>query len=365
MNRMEAIGWVLAVGSEGLRLSQAKTLNELVGTAIRVGRVSLAEIGRQLEGPAAAKHRIKRCWRFTANNRLVVSDAMQGVLRQLRKRKHWKKKPLLGAMDGTEVCDFHTLMLAAVMQGRAVPLLWASYPEWVLHKSQNKLEEGLRVLLKSLMPEGVRVILLADRGCGRTGLARPCQQLGFHYVIRIKPDVWINSADFRGKLLDFPVKKGIGRLLRNVAFRQERPVQQHIVIRWPEGLPKDRDECWFLMTDLARGPKVLSELYGKRMTVEELFRDDKSRRNGFALRNTQITKPERFDRLLLILALAYFLLAGLGRVACQRYRPGTWCSSNRSKECSVFTIGRTMLDRREVSAAVAFAAILQAAPNWG
>jgi hypothetical protein len=180
MNRMEAIGWVLAVVSEGLRLSQAKTLSELVGAAVRVGRVSLAEIGRQLDGPTAAKHRIKRCWRFTANNRVVVSDAMQGVIRRLLKRKRWEKRPLLVAMDWTEVRDFHTLMLAAVMKGRAVPLLWASYPEWVLHKSQNNLEEGLLVLWKSLMPQGVRVILLADRGFGRTELARTCQELGLH-----------------------------------------------------------------------------------------------------------------------------------------------------------------------------------------
>jgi hypothetical protein len=48
------------------------------------------------------------------------------------------------------------------------------------------------------------------------------------------------------------------------------------------------------------------------MTIEEVFRDQKNRRNGFALRNTRIEKAERFDRLLLVLALAYLLLVGLG-----------------------------------------------------
>ena len=32
----------------------------------------------------------------------------------------------------------------------------------------------------------------------------------------------------------------------------------------------------------------------------ELFRDDKNRRNGFALRNIQIQRADRIDRLLLI-----------------------------------------------------------------
>jgi hypothetical protein len=58
------------------------------------------------------------------------------------------------------------------------------------------------------------------------------------------------------------------------------------------------------------------------MTIEELFRDEKNRRNGMTLRDTQITKPNRFDRLLLILALAYWLLVGVELVARRRYRPG-------------------------------------------
>ncbi len=59
--------------------------------------------------------------------------------------------------------------------------------------------------------------------------------------------------------------------------------------------------------------------------MEQLFRDDKSKRNGWSrrgaaadsrsLRDTQITKPDRLDRLLLILAIAYLLLCGVGLIA--------------------------------------------------
>ena len=146
MDRMEAIVWVRSVCS-ALRQSQTKTLADLVGAALSVGRVSLAEIGR-LTG-TSAKHGIKRCWRFTANPRVEISDAMGGVIRRLLKPKRWRKKPLIVALDWTEVRSFHTLMLAAVLRGRAIPLLWASYPEWQLAKSQNNLEEGLLRLLKA------------------------------------------------------------------------------------------------------------------------------------------------------------------------------------------------------------------------
>ena len=188
-------------------------------------------------------------------------------------------------------------------------------------------------------------------------------------MVRITPDVWIEHRDFAGKLLDFPLRRGMARLLKDVAYRKRRPVRQHVVISWKTGLPEKPDEPWFLMTDLDRSALALSNLYAKRMEVEELFRDEKNRRNGYALRNTQLTRADRIDRLLLILALAFILLCGVGLRAQQRYRPGMWCSSNDPKQCSVFTIGRVMLERMKLSAAAAFAAvssaITNAAPNWG
>jgi hypothetical protein len=377
MNRLDAVSWVLTVCT-GLRLSQAKTLADLVAATLHVGRVSLAAIGRKLTGPTAAKHRIKRTWRFVANQRVTISDAMGGLIRHLLKRRRcrpqwWRRqrrvKPLVIAFDWTDIRNFHTLMAAAVMKGRAVPLLWASYTKWKLARSQNNLEEGLLRLLRHLIPDGVPVILLADRGFGRTELARLCQGLGFRYAIRIKPDVCVEGPTYRGNLLDYPVHKGMAVVLRDVRYRKEDPVTQHVVIRWKEGLPKKRDEPWFLMTDLRRDAVALTTLYGQRMTVEELFRDDKSKRNGFALRHTKLSKPERVDRLLLVLALAYWLLCGIGLLAQQRYRPGRWCSSNDPQQCSVFTIGRIMLTEIEVKAEAAIAAVIvaigEAAPKWG
>lgn len=365
MRRLEAITWVMTVCTD-LRLSQAKTLAHLVAATLKVGRVSLAAVGRQLAGDTTAKHKIKRAWRFTSNRRVAVSDAMRGVIARLCKRR---KKPLLVSLDWTDIRSFQTLMAAAVLKGRAVPLLWASYAKWELFKSRNALEEGLLHLLRTLIPESVPVIILADRGFGRVEMARACANFRFRYLIRIKPDAWVEHPTFRGRLKDYPVAKGMRRVLRAVRHRKSRPVTHNIVVRWKPGLPAKRDEPWYLMTDLEGSALQLTALYARRMTVEELFRDGKSRRNGFALRLTQVKEPRRLDRLLLIVALAYLLLVGLGLVARQGHRPGFWCSSNDDKQCSAFTIGRAVLDRLRVTAAAAVLAISQAiaeaAPNWG
>jgi hypothetical protein len=106
------------------------------------------------------------------------------------------------------------------------------------------------------------------------------------------------------------------------------------------------------------------------MTVEELFRDDKNRPNGWSLRDTLITRSDRIDRLLLILALAYILLVGIGLVARRQYREGTWSSANKPRQRSDFLVGLPMLERLKTSPAQALTAVglaltKAAGGNWG
>jgi hypothetical protein len=366
MSRKDAITWVVSVCTLSLRLSQAKTLAALVAAAMRVERISLANIGRAMNG--MVKHQIKRCWRFCANDRIETADAMRGILKRVLKKR---KKKLLVSFDWTDIRGFQTLMASAVFKGRSIPICWASCNKHVYdgHRSRNSFEESLLAVLGSMIPKQVKVILLADRGFGRTELARFCQKHGFSYIIRIQPNVHVNGASFKGKLLDYPVHKGICKLLRSVLYRsQDNPLTQNIVIRWVRDLPAKRDQCWFLMTDLQAGGAQISKLYGQRMTIEELFRDHKNKLNGWSLRDTRIIRPDRLDRLLLILAIAYLLLCGIGLIALQTGTSGNWSSSSKN-QCSAFIIGRIILDRIKTKLSTALAALIasteEAVPKWG
>ena len=367
MHRKDAIAWVVNVCLLSLRLSQAKTLGQLVGSAIELERVSMASIGRAILG--TAKHQIKRCWRFCANERIETADAMRGVLKRvLRKRK----RPLIVSLDWTDLRQFQTLMASIVIKGRSVPICWASCLKHTYngHRSRNAFEESLLRVLRTMIPQGQRVILLADRGFGRTELARFCQTQGFDYVIRICPNVHVRCGSYAGKLIDYPVKRGLCKLLKDVIYRsQNEPVTQNIVVRWVSGLPEKRDECWFLMSSLRAGPARISKLYGKRMTIEELFRDTKNKRNGWALRDLRITRADRLDRLLLIVALAYLLLCGIGLLALAACPCSCWSSASRN-DCGVFVIGRLMRTAFPCTAAACFKAIVAATQaaetrKWG
>jgi len=72
-------------------------------------------------------------------------------------------------------------------------------------------------------------------------------------------------------------------------------------------------EPWFLAStrsDLTGDENV--DLYSRRFTIEETFRDDKDDRFGIGLKEATIGTPARRDRLLLLLALARIILTSLG-----------------------------------------------------
>ena len=213
------------------------------------------------------------------------------------------------------------------------------------------------------------MVILADRGFGRAEWAAVCQELRFDSLVRIRPDVTVASRRDRGPLRQDPVFKGSAHGLHDVPDRKDARVIHHVVIRWRPDLPKKRDEPWSLMTNLPRRAESLCQVSAGRMSVEELFRDQKNRRNGWALRNPRIQHADRFDRFLLILAMAYVLLAGLGLQAKLDFEPAQWCTNTRPNECSVLTIGRAMLGRcnydpDEVLRRVRHATE-QAAARWG
>jgi hypothetical protein len=345
-----------------IRLSQAKTLSQLAVAACTMVRASLAELGRCLavETTVAAKHCIKRVDRFLANSRVEPTEAMRGLIGWLAV----PRKRLLVVLDWVEIRSFPCIVLTARVRRRAVPLLWTVCRDVDLHRSRNSLEYGLLRLLRTMVPPSTQVVLLADRGFGRAEMARECQGLGFDFVIRIRPDVYIEHRDYCGKLLDLPVRVGGQKVYRQVRYRKQQPVTANVAVVWQTG----ETEPWFLLTSLPRlTGTALTKIYAKRMSIEEYFRDAKSLRNGFALRLTLIADPRRLERLLLILAIAYLLLVAIGLSCSRRYRSGRWCSNNRAGECSLVSIGRTMLADFKLSLRRALQALRSEIllGNWG
>ncbi len=384
MDRTEAIAWVLSLAIGVLRKSQAKTLSDLVGGALGAARLSLAAVGRQLAEikDQSAKAAIKRVWRFVSNRRIEPLVVMPALMNRFWRRKlKWhaqypQRRPLLVSLDWTKVRSFHTLLAAVIVEGRALPWCWESYRDQVQGKSQNALEEGMLARLRAALPAEVKLVILADRGFGRAALALTCQQKQIDYLIRIHPDVIVRTARWQGNLKHYPLKRGACQGWRDVEYRADGLVTTHLILRWKENLDAAQEEPWYLITSLRPGPRgtrrfarQLSDLYALRFDIEEFFRDAKNEHLGWSLAQTRMTRPQRLDRLILILALAYVLLVALG-LWCRRNRPAQlWASNNRPHDLSAFAIGRVMRTRLHVAVVALLAVLLEAlntlSQKWG
>lgn len=82
--------------------------------------------------------------------------------------------------------------------------------------------------------------------------------------------------------------------IREAQYRDDKPVGAHLALSWRRGMR----EPWFLATDLDLPASQIVGLYGRRMQIEESFRDVKSVRWGFKLRHVRLTECGRYERLL-------------------------------------------------------------------
>jgi hypothetical protein len=89
-----------------------------------------------------------------------------------------------------------------------------------------------------------------------------------------------------------------------VKERAKAPLMTPLIDRWPQPTP--------VPLPMVVSAVRVTDLYARRMAVEELFRDEKDVRYGLGSEQTQVTTTARLDRLIPILALAIILLAGLG-----------------------------------------------------
>ena len=126
------------------------------------------------------------------------------------------------ALDWTSFAadEQDTIVLSMVTgHGRATPLLWKTVASSTLKGNQRRYEYELLVRLREVMPAGVKVTVLADRGFADCKLFYAlATELGFEYVIRLRGDVYVTNARGERRLAADWVGAG-GRARRLVGAR--------------------------------------------------------------------------------------------------------------------------------------------------
>ena len=286
----------LANGALGVMTSAALAVS-LVGQALAQARGILPKSG------------IKQVDRLLSNAGVAPWDLFAAWVREVV----GERREIVVAMDWTDFDADNQSKIALHLvtnHGRATPLIWLTVDKDELKNQRNDFEDACLSRLKALVPEGVAVTILADRGFGDVKLFKFLEALSFQYVIRFRGNIHVGAADGETRLAaEWVGKDGRARKLRDAEITAARQKVSAVVCVKARGMK----EAWHLAaSDGARSPAQIVALYSKRWTIEPSFRDTKDLRFGMGMGELRIDDPQRRDRLFLLNAFAILLLTILG-----------------------------------------------------
>ena len=258
-----------------------------------------------------------------------------------------------GRTQGRRV-RYQVLRIAVPRRGRALPLLEVADDRDHLpaDHSQNQLEEQALAAVLAALPQGIRPVILADRGFARATLLEWLQARRVDFVVRIDRGTCITEPDGRRwKLGHEQLARGQLAFAPGVRYGRYHGRPRDLVInlalswRVPPGHCRDRrrkppDEPWYLATSLPDAHRAAA-WYWQRGWIEQSLKDSKSR---FGLDRVQVACPQRLSRLLagLVIALAWLTLLALPELGC--LPPGWHAHVAQRGRPSLITLALALLD---------------------
>ena len=304
--------FLLKLFKSEVHASRILSISNAVLGVVTAASLAISMIGHGLAVARgkATKHTIKQVDRLLGNEKFIVWDYF----------KYWVKDivgvrtEVIIAMDWTEFDkDQHSTLALhlTTKHGRATPLLWKTHDKSTLKGNKNKYEKKILRRLKKLLPAGISVTILADRGFGYVELYNELEKLGFDFVIRFKGNVKVCSSDGEERFAqDWVGTNGRAKRLENSKVTSSNRKSMPVVVCVQD---KKMKEPWCLAASKSTlKTREIINHYAKRWSIEPAFRDQKDIRFGMGMYNISISKPMRRDRLFFISAVATLLLTILG-----------------------------------------------------
>ena len=337
-----------------------------VEALLRGGRLSLTELGRAASSQALPKHNIKRIDRllgnthlpgeltyfFSAMARFLIGDTIRPTL----------------LVDWTRIGETHCALVASIPRdGRAMPLYYEVHSNRYL--SNPKVEQLFLEGLRQVLPEGCRPTLVTDGGY-RNPWFQYVQDMGWDYVGRLSTHVYLRASHDTEWARNDAVERTASSHPRDLGLcetARTNPMIHRIILapkfkrnprrprtprrrgfrnRGQQSTVNRNRVPWVLATsheDLSA--KHIMALYGQRMQIEETFRDTKNIRFGWSFRHALARSANRYAILLLLAALAGFVLT-LIAIAAEKKELHLRFQANTVRHrrvLSLFHLGKTIL----------------------
>lgn len=329
--------------------------------ALLIGkRLTLTGLARFSKSKAKERHAIRRTDRLLGNEYLhKEGEYIYGLLASFLIQEtvcilvDWscvnKKK------------DWYILRASLALKGRSCAIYQEVHPKKMINSPVA--EKQFLKKLKQTLPPNAKVIFITDAGF-RTPWFKAVRAMGFDWVGRVRNKNYYRTVE--NKRWSYTVnlyEKATGKIqvINDVTLTKSNPLNCTLLLtkKKTKGRKhKNRNgnytnnnasnrcsrrerEPWLITTSLpvknvAEAVKIIS-LYGKRMQIEEDFRDTKSHQYGFGLRYSLSNKAERISVLLLIATLAIFVCWLIALAAIRKQRQFDY-QSNSIRNRSVLSV---------------------------
>ena len=292
------------------RVTRSRTLGELVFGLMFAGTVSLTSIARQLPRAVqtASSEQSLRRW---LKNRAVKVDVIWATLLPWL-LANCAGREVIVVVDPTPAAKRFTIIQIGILRRhRVLPIAWRVMPQqepWTV--GQHQAIRELVEMIAPAFPSTCTITLLGDRGLACAELIDTCARVGWHFNLRVSADetqaplvrLDDGTTTTAWRLVPKPgrAQRVHARIFRNRGWRDV-----WLTLRWDHGYK----EPWILISDRPGGAARVQE-YRRRVRVEATYQDYKNR--GWQLNSSRIRAADRFDRLLLGLAIAYWWTTQLG-----------------------------------------------------
>jgi hypothetical protein len=273
------------------------------------GGLSKAALARCLPLGTGPKEREQRLYRFLENLHFTPELLIPLQIALACGTKLRERLPMI--LDQTTIRGIETLLIGLVFEGRVLPIAFSCFMKNFIHKSQNILEHSLILAAMSCFPVEFRPLLILDRGYARVSLLIHLRQEGIPFLCRAKRSVMVYlQGQRKGQTLGrFKIKPG--QLLRYpILYHSQKKEPLDLIIYFGKGYK----EPWYLLVPSGTSltAKEIVELYSKRMSIEQGFRDWKTHLGVRGLIFYGDNPAPRLTRLLLAFSLSYLLCLSLG-----------------------------------------------------
>ena len=286
----------------GFHKSRREGLSLVASVVLNTRSVNLMENAAALPREiGSVDHRYQYISRQLGNCHIDTDEVMQAYAGEIFRRLCDAGETIVLALDQSKLNEGHeVLMLSVRMRDRALPVAW--------RVRQTKGPIGWRVqhdLLETVcpwLPEGARVLLAGDRFYGTARLIEWCQKANWGYRLRLKGNLTLQHQG--GEMMTGEIAELLPEGIVNAEL-YGTGVVTNIGALQEDG----HKEPWIIAMNVTPSEYRILD-YGMRWGIEAMFSDFKTR--GFGITESQIKKPDRLARLILVLAIGMYWAVSTG-----------------------------------------------------